>query len=160
MVITLCGSTKFRDLFTAWDITLTLSGHAVFNLSPCSPDNEWEKSLLDRAHKSKIAHSDAIVLINHFAYIGESTLSEIEFAKERGKALYAIESWGKDCGIGANHKKTVQGRAASAGIYGKLSPIDTTYPKFKDAYSLLPEAGTLRSTLVKLIDEAGWWDRE
>lgn len=160
MVITLCGSAKFRDLFNAWDVALTLSGHAVFNLSPCSPDTDAEKSRLDRAHFSKIAHSEAILVINHFGYIGKSTLNEIRFAREKGTQLYAAESWGKDCGIGSMHFNSIQERAKKAGIYGKLSPIDTTYPNFKDAHSLLPEAGALRSSLVKLIREAGWWEND
>ena len=39
-------------------------------------------------HKRKIDMSDAIMVIDTDDYIGESTRSEIEYAKSRGKFIY------------------------------------------------------------------------
>lgn len=160
MVITLCGSARFRELFNAWERALKLSGCAVFGITQFLPVTDEEKKLLDEVHLKMIERSDAIVVINHFAYIGESTLKEIEFAKEKSKRLYAIESWGEGCGIGSNHLQLIQSRAKRGGVYGKYSPINTTYPYFKYAYDLLPEAGELRNRLVKELRNAGWWADE
>ena len=43
-------------------------------------------------HKQKIDMSDEIYVINVGGYIGESTKSEIEYAKEKGKGISYRES--------------------------------------------------------------------
>lgn len=159
MIVTLCGSAKFERLFHIWNEVLTLSGHTVFALSvyPSWKDNNknWytkdEKKLLDEAHLRKIQASDAILVLNKFAYIGESTLAEITFAEKSGKKLYALESWAKGNGIRNNHKRLFRLRAQKYGALDRPSPIDTMEPKFKYAYDLLPEAGAFRSDLVDQI---------
>lgn len=161
MIITLCGSARFEKEFHAWNEVLTLSGHAVFGLAvypSLKKDNkDWythrEKIELDNAHLKKIRASDAILVINKFAYIGESTLNEIEFAKNCKKKLYALESWGKGLGICSAHYKNVQEKAEELGVLGTYSPIDTFYPNFKDPWSLLPEAGEYRNSLVNKVSE-------
>ena len=103
-VITLCGSTKFKDEFLRVQKELTLKGNIVISvgLFGHSGDNEvWEnmddgtltktKEMLDDMHKRKIDMADEIFVINVGGYIGESTESEIEYAKETGKGISYLE---------------------------------------------------------------------
>lgn len=161
MIITLCGSARFEEDFHVWNEVLTLSGHTVFGLSVYPSlkkgNKDWytaqEKEELDKAHLRKIDASDAIFVINKMAYIGDSTLKEIAYAKTYKKNLYALESWGKGNGIGNNHYKEVQEEAKILGVWGKYSPIDTCWPNFRDPWSLLPQAGKYRSSLVDRINK-------
>ena len=79
---------------------LTLEGNIVISvgLFGHSGDNEvWEnmdegtltvtKEMLDDMHKRKIDMADEIFVINVGGYIGDSTKSEIEYAKEHGKPV-------------------------------------------------------------------------
>ena len=92
-VITLCGSTRFKDAFLETQKRLTLSGNIVISvgLFGHSGDNEvWEektKAMLDDMHKRKIDMADEIFVINVDGYIGASTKSEIEYAKKTGKPV-------------------------------------------------------------------------
>lgn len=92
-VITLCGSTKFKDDFIRVQKELTLKGYIVLSvgLFGYSGDNEvWAegiKEMLDDMHKKKIDMSDEIYVINKNGYIGESTKSEIEYAKNHNKKI-------------------------------------------------------------------------
>ncbi len=85
-IITLCGSTKFKEEFIAEQKRLTLEGNIVISvgLFGHSGDNEvWTegiKIMLDDMHKRKIDMADEIFVINVGGYIGQSTLSEIEYA--------------------------------------------------------------------------------
>jgi len=96
LVITLCGSTKFKGLFEETNKRLTLAGHVVFSVG-CfihSGDTvtEDQKKLLDEVHKRKIDLSDAIFVLNKDGYIGASTKSEIKYAKEKGKEVLYLEN--------------------------------------------------------------------
>lgn len=95
MIITICGSTRFKDqiLDTARD--LTLMGHIV--LAPCvfhhAEDTELtteEKIRLDNLHKEKINMSDAIFVVNVDGYIGESTYGEIDWATRMKKQVFFL----------------------------------------------------------------------
>ena len=99
-VITLCGSTRFKKEFMDVQKRLTLEGNIVISvgLFGHSGDNEvWEnmdegtltktKGMLDDMHKRKIDMADEIFVINVEGYIGESTRSEIEYAKRTGKPV-------------------------------------------------------------------------
>ncbi|MBQ8192641.1 MAG: hypothetical protein IJZ46_01025 [Bacilli bacterium] len=103
-VITLCGSTKFKDEFMRVQKELTLKGNIVISvgLFGHSGDNEvWEnmdegtltktKEMLDDMHKRKIDMSDEIFVINVGGYIGESTKSEIEYAIKNNKKVNYLE---------------------------------------------------------------------
>lgn len=96
-VITLCGSTKFKDDFIRIQKELTLKGKIVISvgLFGHSGDNEvWTegtKDMLDRMHKRKIDLSDSIYVINKNGYIGESTTNEINYAKSLNKNIYYME---------------------------------------------------------------------
>ena len=96
-VITLCGSTRFKEQFLEVQKRLTLAGNIVISvgLFGHSGDEEvWTdgtKSMLDDMHKRKIDMADSIYVINVGGYIGESTLSEIEYAKNNGKEVQYLE---------------------------------------------------------------------
>lgn len=96
-VITLCGSTRFKDTFMETQKRLTLEGNIVISvgLFGHSGDNEvWTagtKEMLDDMHKRKIDMADEIFIINVGGYIGSSTRSEIEYAKENGKPINYLE---------------------------------------------------------------------
>lgn len=106
-VITLCGSTRFKDEFMEAQKRLTLAGNIVISvgLFGHSGDNEvWEnmdegtltrtKEMLDDMHKRKIDMADEIFVINVDGYIGSSTRSEIEYAIANGKVVRYLESQG------------------------------------------------------------------
>ena len=96
-VITLCGSTRFKDEFMEAQKRLTLEGNIVISvgLFGHSGDNEvWTegtKEMLDDMHKRKIDMADEIYVINVGGYIGSSTRSEIEYALAAGKAVRYLE---------------------------------------------------------------------
>ncbi len=97
-VITLCGSTRFKEQFLEAQKRLTLEGNIVISvgLFGHSGDEEvWTpgtKEMLDNMHKRKIDMADAIYVINPGGYIGESTRSEIEYAKANGKKVLYLEN--------------------------------------------------------------------
>lgn len=96
-IITLCGSTRFKDDFMLVQKELTLQGYIVISvgLFGHSGDqevwNEGTKEMLDIMHKRKIDLAQAIYVINKDGYIGSSTRSEIEYAKAAGKEIYYME---------------------------------------------------------------------
>lgn len=98
-VITLCGSTKFKDEFLEVQKRLTLEGNIVISvgLFGHSGDNEvWDdgvKEMLDDMHKRKIDMADEIFVINKGGYIGSSTKSEIDYAKANGKTVKYLEEF-------------------------------------------------------------------
>lgn len=97
-VITLCGSTRFKEQFLEAQKRLTLEGNIVISvgLFGHSGDEEvWTpgtKEMLDNMHKRNIDMADAIYVINPGGYIGESTRSEIEHAKANGKKVLYLEN--------------------------------------------------------------------
>lgn len=96
-IITLCGSTRFKDEFMEQQKRLTLEGNIVISvgLFGHSGDDEalWEKTklMLDDMHKRKIDLADEIFVINKGGYIGSSTRSEIDYAVSTGKTVRYME---------------------------------------------------------------------
>lgn len=95
MIITICGSTRFKTEIEQVARDLTLQGHIV--LAPCvfhHSDNEQltteEKIRLDNLHKEKINMSDAIFVVNVNGYIGESTYGEIDWANRMKKQIFFL----------------------------------------------------------------------
>jgi hypothetical protein len=92
-VITLCGSTKFKNEFIAVQKRLTLEGNIVISVGlfgHSGDDEVWSedtKIMLDDMHKRKIDMADEIFVINVGGYTGESTRSEIEYAMKMGKPV-------------------------------------------------------------------------
>ena len=95
-VITLCGSTRFKDAFLAAQKRLTLDGNIVISVGLFGHSGDSEamdtetKAMLDDMHKRKIDMADEIYVINVGGYIGSSTKSEIEYAKASGKFVGMI----------------------------------------------------------------------
>ena len=95
-VITLCGSTKFKDDFFKEQKRLTLEGNIVISVGMFghSGDNEVfqedVKTMLDDMHKRKIGMADEIFVINKGGYIGQSTKSEIAYALATNKKVNYI----------------------------------------------------------------------
>ena len=96
-VITLCGSTRFKEAFMEQQKRLTLEGNIVISvgLFGHSGDEEvWAegtKEMLDGMYKRKIDMADEIFVIDVGGYIGESTRSEIEYARTTGKPVRYLE---------------------------------------------------------------------
>ena len=96
-VITLCGSTRFKDEFLEVQKRLTLEGNIVISVGlfgHSGDDEVWTpgtKEMLDNMHKRKIDMADGIFVINVGGYIGESTRSEIDYAVRNGKTVEYLE---------------------------------------------------------------------
>jgi hypothetical protein len=102
-IICLCGSTRFTKqmLIKQWE--LTKQGYIV--LSWCAlpddyfktedknhiGDQEGVKALVDEIHKRKIDLADEVLILNIGGYIGESTRSELEYAKTHNKVIKFLE---------------------------------------------------------------------
>lgn len=95
-IVTLCGSTRFKEDFIRVAKLLTLKGYVVltanvFGHDEGDPYDAKTKRLLDEIHKQKIEMSDMIYVINKDGYIGESTRAEIGWAYELGKEVKFME---------------------------------------------------------------------
>lgn len=76
---------------------IELQGNCVIApIYPTNPDKDAytneEANMLDKMHKEKIKISDAILVVNVDNYIGSSTKSEIEFAKNLIKKFFTIQT--------------------------------------------------------------------
>ena len=96
-VVTLCGSTKFKEDFIKEQKRLTLEGCIVISVGLFGHSGDDEvftdgvKEMLDDMHKRKIDMSDGIYVLNVGGYIGSSTRSEIEYALAHGKTVSYLE---------------------------------------------------------------------
>ena len=100
-IITLCGSTKFKEEFLKAQKELTLQGNIVISVGLFGhADGDYQtvltddiKIMLDDMHKAKIDLSNEIFVINKGGYIGESTRSEIEYAIRTDKVVNYLEEY-------------------------------------------------------------------
>ena len=94
-VITLCGSTRFKEDFERVNRELTLAGNIVISVGCFGHSGDVfrdeQKIMLDDIHKRKIDMADAIYVINKDGYIGSSTRSEIQYALRLGKQIIYME---------------------------------------------------------------------
>ena len=96
-IVTLCGSTRFKELFMDAQKRLTLEGCIVISvgLFGHSGDGDvWKpgvKEMLDDMHLRKIDMADEIFVINVGGYIGDSTRREIAYAERTGKTIKYLE---------------------------------------------------------------------
>lgn len=97
-IITLCGSTRFKEYFIEEQKRLTLEGNIVISLGLFGHAGDEEaleketKEMLVRQHLAKIDLADEIFVINVGNYIGDSTSREIEYAKEKGKNVVYLQT--------------------------------------------------------------------
>lgn len=91
-IITVCGSYKFKREMVEITEKMTLKGNCVLTpneLTQTDKDayTKDEILMIDKMHKEKIKISDAILVVNVNGYIGNSTKSEIEYAKSLNKEI-------------------------------------------------------------------------
>ncbi|MFJ9033228.1 hypothetical protein ACIRQP_32885 [Streptomyces sp. NPDC102274] len=96
-IVALCGSTRFWEQFAEANLYETAAGRIV--LAPgCNlkrPHALWAdpvqadrlKLMLDALHRQKIDLADEVLIVNPGGYIGDSTRSEIEYARSLGKPV-------------------------------------------------------------------------
>lgn len=96
-IITICGSSKYKDIIHEKYKYLTLSGNMVFidtlylesdKLDVDTSDSE----INDEIHKEKILLSDAVYIVNKDKYIDDKTKSELLYAKEHNKEIIYYEN--------------------------------------------------------------------
>ena len=96
-IVTLCGSTRFKEQFLEPQKRLTLEGRIVISVGlfgRSGDDEVWKpgtKEMLDDMHLRKIDLADEIFVINVGGYIGESTRREIAYAEKTGKKVRYLE---------------------------------------------------------------------
>ncbi|GAA0609855.1 hypothetical protein [Kribbella sandramycini] len=93
-LVTICGSTRFRDDIARVNRELTLAGYVVLapgvfvhDGDPVSADDQ---ARLDRLHLTKIDLAAWIYVVNPGNYVGESTRREIEYATSTGKPVWYL----------------------------------------------------------------------
>ena len=91
-IITVCGSYKFKKEMLEITEKLALQGNCMLTPIELSKPNkeaytEKEAEIFDKMHKEKIKLADAILVVNVNDYIGNSTKTEIEYAKLLGKEV-------------------------------------------------------------------------
>lgn len=101
-VVTLCGSTKFRETFERVQREETLAGRIVLSVGMYGHQEGLDmagavKAMLDDLHLKKIDRSDEIYVLNCNGYLGESTRREIAYARATGKAIRWLEEPFQEC---------------------------------------------------------------
>ena len=102
-IVTICGSLKFQNEMMRIAEEMELKGNCILPvIYPTRMNKDTytkeEHFMFDKMHKEKIKLSDAILVVNVDGYIGDSTKSEIEYAKSLNKEiLYYTDliKWGK-----------------------------------------------------------------
>lgn len=92
-VITLCGSTRDRDLWISAKKQLTLAGSVVVSVGFFGHCEGLDmasntKIFMDKLHCERIRISDAVYVLNRNGRIGLSTCDEIIFAMTRNKVIW------------------------------------------------------------------------
>lgn len=91
LVVTICGSMRFKDLMDRVAEEETAVGRIVLMPHPVVAAAEQDsevKAILDGLHRAKIDLSARIVVVSdETGYYGESTRGEIEYARERGLSV-------------------------------------------------------------------------
>ena len=102
IVVCLCGSTRFKEAFEEANYRETMAGRIVLSVGfyihasgnkhgesiGCTPE---QKIALDILHKQKIDLADEVLILNVGDYIGESTKSELCYAREKSKLIRWLE---------------------------------------------------------------------
>jgi hypothetical protein len=102
IVVCLCGSTRFYTAFQEANYRETMAGRIVLTVGfyPHATEQAHgeqvgitpeQKAALDDLHKRKIDLADEILVLNCDGYVGDSTRSEIAYAREHGKRIRWLE---------------------------------------------------------------------
>lgn len=101
-VVCLCGSTRFYEAWQQANFDETVAGRIVLSVGfyPHAEDKAHaahvgitpgQKVALDDLHKRKIDMADEILVLNVGGYVGDSTRSEIAYARGHGKRVRWLE---------------------------------------------------------------------
>ena len=95
-IVCLCGSTRFQQTFINANRDETIKGNIVLSVGMFGHQEGLDmngelKQRLDELHKRKIDLCDEVLVLNAGGYVGESTASEVEYAKEIGKPIRWLE---------------------------------------------------------------------
>ena len=96
-VVTLCGSTKFKEQFIEAQKRLTLEGYIVISVGLFGHSGDAEvwtegnKAMLDDMNLRKIDMADEIFVVNVGGYISQSTRREIDYATSKGMTIRYLE---------------------------------------------------------------------
>jgi hypothetical protein len=103
-IVCLCGSTRFYEHFQRANYEFTMAGKIVLSVGfyphsqkqvhgedlGCTAE---QKIALDELHKRKIDLANEVFVLNVGGYIGNSTRSEIDYAKATGKPISYLEPY-------------------------------------------------------------------
>lgn len=87
LVTTICGSMRYYPEMVRVAGILTERGQIVLMPHAVAPTTSSLKRMLDDMHKRKIDMSSSITVVG--VHQGESTNGEIEYARSKGKRIYA-----------------------------------------------------------------------
>jgi hypothetical protein len=95
-IVTLCGSTKFKEQYEQVQAELTLQGKIVISVGLFGHKIGLDmsgpvKKMLDELHLRKIDLADTIFFVNPGGYLGESSRRELAYARLRGKGVAFLE---------------------------------------------------------------------
>ena len=95
-IVCLCGSTRFPGAWEAAARRETLAGRIVLSVGMFGHQEGLDmagpvKAGLDGLHKRKIDLADEVLVLNVGGYVGDSTRSEIAYAKRLGKPVRYLE---------------------------------------------------------------------
>lgn len=94
-IITICGSMKFQDQMMAVSEKLELEEKCIviqcIYFDKDRKLSHQELSILSELHYQKIELCDAVYVVNVGGYIGQSTQSEIEYARSLNKEILFLE---------------------------------------------------------------------
>lgn len=101
LIVCLCGSTRFTDAFNAANFSETMKGNIILTIGVNTKSDDdlikaglldsVSKERLDELHKRKIDLADEVFVLNVNGYIGQSTRSEIEYAKKHDKPIRYLQ---------------------------------------------------------------------
>ena len=101
-IVCLCGSTRFWRAFQQASLRETLDGKIVLSIGAATSADGADKTFggyrpagqfdavkrqLDELHKRKLDLCDEAFILNIDDYIGDSTKSEVKYAREIGKRI-------------------------------------------------------------------------
>jgi hypothetical protein len=95
-VVTLCGSSRFKEEYEAAMKAETLAGRIAIGMGMFGHKDGLDmdgpvKAMLDELHLRKIDLADEVPVVNVGGYVGESTSNEIQYARQTGKLVRFLE---------------------------------------------------------------------
>ena len=91
-IVCICGSVRFMTQMRVANRELTFTG--VIVVAPTEADElptPEQKAVLDSLHLRKIDVADGVLVVNPGGHIGESTRSEIAYARAAGKPITSTD---------------------------------------------------------------------